>query len=325
MANNTLTEKDEELVPVEVGSDGKPLKEEAQDTDAKDAEEPDEEEDDGDERLAESQDDGEEEVVSSNRKRRMKRREVRKRARDHADREMRLLREQNDAMARRLAAVEGNALTQNTATLEQRMAEAARETQQAEAILAKAIKAGNGDDAAAALRIRDEARGRIQQLDQARAYLLQAKNRAAAPQPDARVQSLAREWVEANPWYDPTGRDEDSRVAKAVDDGLVREGYDPRNADYWHELTRRVSARLGGAGAKRGASDADDDDAEASPRKKAPPMGNGRQHAPTSTRKEVFVTPERKQAMIDAGVWEDSTLRNRYLKAYQAYDKSSAR
>jgi hypothetical protein len=37
------------------------------------------------------------------------------------------------------------------------------------------------------------------------------------------------------------------------------------------------------------------------------------------------VTPERKQAMIDAGIWDDVPRRNQMLKAYQAYDKSSAR
>jgi hypothetical protein len=41
---------------------------------------------------------------------------------------------------------------------------------------------------------------------------------------------------------------------------------------------------------------------------------------PPSTRKEVYVSPERVQAMKDAGVWDDSALRNRYLKAYQDYD-----
>jgi hypothetical protein len=37
------------------------------------------------------------------------------------------------------------------------------------------------------------------------------------------------------------------------------------------------------------------------------------------------VTPERKQAMIEAGVWDDPVLRQRYLKAYQDYDNGTAR
>jgi hypothetical protein len=328
MADKVLEEKDEDLEIVEVDANGKPVgqTEEALKAEAAasepEADDADDDEDEGDERLAASQDDTDDEVVSANRKRRLKRREVRKRARENAERELRLLRDQNDLMARRLAALEGNVLTQNSATIDQRLADVAREAQQAEMILAKAIKAGNGDDAAAALRIRDEAKLRIQQLDQARNYVAQAKAQAAAPKVDTRVSSLAQEWVAANPWYDPKGGDEDSRITRAIDDGLVREGYDPKNVDYWHELTRRVSTRLNTTSKQRGD---DTEEVAETPRRKAPPTGNTREHVPPSTKREAFVTQERKQAMIDAGVWDDPVLRQRYVKAYQAYDKSSAR
>ena len=122
--------------------------------------------------------------------------------------------------------------------------------------------------------------------------------------------------MDANPWYDPRGRDEDSAITKVIDNQLAAEGYNPKDADYWHELTRRVAARIG------------DDEVETrqSPSKrKAPPTGTTREHAPVSTKKEIYVTPERKQAMIDAGIWDDVPRRNQMLKAYQAYDKSSAR
>ena len=62
-----------------------------------------------------------------------------------------------------------------------------------------------------------------------------------------------------------------------------------------------------------------------SEKKKAPPIGGTREHAPQSTRKEVSVTPERKQAMIDAGIWDDPVRRAKQIKAYQAYDRNSAR
>jgi hypothetical protein len=71
-----------------------------------------------------------------------------------------------------------------------------------------------------------------------------------------------------------------------------------------------------------------DDDAaparDSAPRRKAPPQGGTREHAPTSTRKEIYVTPERKQAMMDAGIWDDVAKRNQMLKAYQAYDKNGS-
>ena len=43
---------------------------------------------------------------------------------------------------------------------------------------------------------------------------------------------------------------------------------------------------------------------------------------PASTRKGVYVTPERRQAMEDAGVWDDPVARNKYLKAYAEYDRN---
>lgn len=316
MADNKLIETDEdiELVPVET-----PPKDAKADAEAEEDEDDEDAPEEGDARLAESQDDSEDDI-SPNRKRRLKRREVRKRAKDNADRELHLLREQNTDMARRLAAVEGHALSTNEQTLEQRMQYAMNEAKQAEHIMARAVEAGNGDDMATALRLRDEANGRANQLYRAKQQVEQVRRQHAAPAVDARVQSFAREWLAANPWYDPSGRDEDSRVTKAIDDGLVFQGYDPKSPEYWYELTRRVATRIGPE---------DDDGASAAPaaaaRRKAPPTGNSREHVPPSTRKEVYVTPERKQAMIDAGVWEDPTARTRYLKAYQAYDKNSAR
>ena len=321
MADDKLIETDEdELIAVETPPKDEGKTEPKTEAEAE-AEEDDEEDDkdEGDARLAESQDDSEDDI-SPNRRRRLKRREIRKRAKDHAERELHFLREQNNELMRRVSAVEGHALSTNAQTLDQRMQEALRDAQQAETIMARAVEAGNGDDMATALRLRDEANRRAWELSQSKQQVEQVRKQVANPGPDPRVRSLAQEWLTANPWYDANGRDEDSRITKAIDDGLVAQGYDPKTPDYWHELTRRVSTRLNGAAAQE--ADAPE---PANARRRAPPTGNTREHAPVSTRKEVYVTPERKQAMIDAGVWDEPALRTRYLKAYQAYDKTSAR
>ena len=146
----------------------------------------------------------------------------------------------------------------------------------------------------------------------------QARQQASKP-PAANpaVVNYAREWMQANPWYDPQGRDRDSALTKAIDNELAREGYDPSSREYWEELTSRVAEAFGeGEAASAPAS---------KPRRKAPPTGNTREHAPVSTKREIYVTPERKAAMIEAGVWDDPVQRQRYLKAYQAYDSGSAR
>jgi hypothetical protein len=316
-----ITEKDEDeevLVPVETLPEAKkePEADDKADAKADDAEEDDhDEEDEGDARLAENAEEKNEEVISANRKRRQKRKELQTKAREKTEYELRMLREQNAELMRRVGSVETHAVHQNLSAIEGRLQEAVNDARMAEDILGKAIEAGNGADAAAALRLRDEAQGRAFQLNQAKQQLTQ---RQQAPRgADLVVQNLAREWLSANPWYDPKGSDEDSRITKAIDDGLTGEGYNPKSQEYWHELTRRVSARLAPAdGAQRKGPDTG--------RRTPPPQGNGREHAPQSTRNEIYVTPERKQAMIDAGSWDDPAKRNKMLKAYRDYDKNSA-
>lgn len=310
MADNQMTENDgEDEFEIIEGEEPvqEPVQEDADDSD---------DDDDSDERLGDSEDDSDDEIVSRNRIKRQKRREVRQRAKEHADRELSLLREQNETLLRRVSAIEGNTLASNVSAIDQRIAQAQADVKQAESIIARAVEAGNGDDVATAMRLRDEAQYEAQQLWQQKQQVEQVRQQHANPGPDPRVVSYAKEWMDANPWYDPSGRDEDSAVTKAIDNQLAAEGYNPKDADYWHELTRRVASRIG------------DDEAEtrASPTKRrAPPTGTTREHAPVSTKKEIYVTPERKQAMVDAGIWDDVPRRNQMLKAYQAYDKSSAR
>ena len=310
MADNQLTEKDEDDIVVIEGEE--PVQEPVQD-DADD----DSDDDEGDERLGDSEDDSDEEISKSRSfVKRQKQRERQKRAKEHADRELSELRQQNDTLLRRVSAIEGNTLASNVNALDQRIAQAQADVKQAENIIARAVEAGNGDDVATAMRLRDEAQYEAQQLWQHKQQVEQARQQHANPGPDPRVVNYAKEWMDANPWYDPNGRDEDSAITKVIDNQLASEGYSPKDADYWHELTRRVASRIG------------DDEAETRQnpsKRKAPPTGTTREHAPVSTKKEIYVTPERKQAMIDAGIWDDVPRRNQMLKAYQAYDKSSAR
>lgn len=303
---DTITENDDDLIPVD-----EPV--EVAETPAEDNDEGDDGEDDGDARLAQSEDDNEDDVTTSsnNRERRRKRREIQKRARDAAQRELEHLRSTVATLAQRVAATESHAVQTNVQTLEQRLAQAQAEVQQAERIIAAATDAGNGNDVVAAMRIRDEAIAQARALENAKTQFTQRAQQAAQPQVDPNVVNYARQWMEANPWYNPQATDRDSALTKAIDSELAREGYNPASREYWEVLTERVADALG--------------EGEAKPRRKAPPTGNTREHAPQSTKREIYVTPERKQAMIDAGVWDDPVKRQSMLRAYQAYDKSSAR
>lgn len=310
---NTLTEDDdsisetEELIPVETPPEGD--------------DDQDEDENQEDERLAQSEDDSDEDIsTSSNRERRRKRREMQKKARDAAQRELAELRQTVAMLSQRVSQSETQAATANANTaaadVQARYNKAVADMQQAERVIAAATEAGNGEDVVAAMRIRDQAIAEAQQMQAEYQQLEAARQQAATPQVDPTVVTYAREWMEANPWYDPNGADRDSALTKAIDNELAREGYNPTTRIYWEELTARVAEALG-----EGAEGAEE--SPRSPRRRAPPTGNTREHAPVSTKKEIYVTPERKQAMIEAGVWDDPVARNRYLKAYQAYDRDN--
>lgn len=307
MADNQITEDDgdDDIVVIEGEP---PVEDDSPQVDEDDSDD----DDDSDERLGDSEDDSDDEIVSRNRIKRQKRQAARQRHKDRADAELNLLREQNDALLRRVSAIEGNTLANNVSAIDQRLNQVQNEVKQAEMIIARAVEAGNGEDVAAAMRLRDDAQREAAQLWQSKQQVEQVRQKHANPGPDPRVVNYANEWMQANPWYDPSGRDEESAITKVIDNQLAAAGYDPKSADYWHELTRRVAARIG------------DNEASAPARRKAPPTGTTREHAPVSTKKEIYVTPERKQAMIDAGIWDDVPRRNQMLKAYQAYDKSSA-
>ena len=303
MSDTEITETDEEFEIIE----GPPPEEDEK-------LEADEGDEDEDARLAESDEDHEDEISSQSRKRRLKRREVQKRARDNAARELDFLRQQNSEITRRLQAVEGHAISSNEQGIDARLQQTLQDIRQAEHIIARATEAGNGDDAMAAMRIREQAMDEARQLQYNKQQVAQVLEQVNQPRPDPRVQSYAGEWMQANPWYSPQGRDDDSAVVNAIDAAMTAQGYDPTSRAYWEELTSRVAARVS------------DDDAgpQTSSRRRAPPQGSTREYAPTSTRKEIYVTPERKAAMIEAGVWDDPAARTRMLKAYQAYDKNGS-
>ena len=306
MTDNTIKDEDE-LIPVET-----PPEEEEEDSKAEnDAGDDDDDEDD---RLAESDEDSDEEIrTSRNKRRNLRRRDVHRRAKETAEQKIRLLEQQNAEMLRRLSSVEGHALNSNAQTLDERLQKAQRDVQQAEHFIAKATEAGNGEDVVAAMRIREQAAAEAQQLQQARYQFDEARKQSTTPQVNPAVVNYAKEWMSANSWYDPSGRDRDSALTKAIDNEIVQEGYNPATREYWEELTARVADALG------------EGNPAPKPKRRGPPTGNTREHAPVSTKREIYVTPERKQAMIEAGVWDDATLRQRYLKAYQSYDAGSAR
>lgn len=262
---------------------------------------------------------------------RRSRRQRQKEARDRDQRELKFLRSRNEQVERQIGELTRRQVATETATIDQRIAQLDNAMRSADDVYAKAIDANEGKDAAEAMRIRDNLKD---QRDGLQAY----KDQSAAGAPteeavDPLLIENVKSWSERNTWFDFGRRDEDSAIAGAIDDMLIRDGYDPRTPEYYDELDKRVARRLPhlsqkrGKGDGNGADDLDDDD-------DTPPGGGQRKPGGPKFRiggqerplrpNEVHISRERKEAMIEAGVWEDPVLRKNYLKRYAEWDREHA-
>jgi hypothetical protein len=291
MNTEKMTEKDdEEIVAIETGPD--------QD----------------DERLSGSGDDGGEggsdEVRAARRDERRRARDRRRKGKEMTLAELDTLRRRNEELERRLQSIENRAVHQDLRAVDDRLSTAQNRAYQAERVLADAVQRGDGAKTTQALRARDQALEEARQLAAVKTRFQQAE--APAERVDPRLKTHAQEWMEDNPWYDPDAKDEDSAIVNTIDNRLAAEGWDPTTAEYWDELQRRVEKRIG---ARKGGSS----------NRRGPPIGGGREHASSATRREVYVSPEAKQAMVEAGVWEDPIKRKRVLARMADAERNATR
>ena len=285
--------------------------------------------DDDDEPIARSSDEGgSEEERDAIRERRRQEKQDRKQRRDGAIKrdkvELDFLRKRNDDLERRVSVQEQRTHSLDLSAFDGAINKAAQEADMADRVIAKAVAAGNGEDVTQAMRYRDQAIARIQQLNFQKQQVAQQK-----PQPqqiDDLTLRYAQDFIKENPWYDAQGRNEDSAIVIAIDQSLAKDGFNPQTEEYWDELRKRAARRLPerfeSDSPSRGGNDKAEPREARQPRG-GPAVGSGREHAPASTRKEVYISPERRQALVEAGVWDDPVLRSKYVKRYAEYDRQN--
>lgn len=275
--------------------------------------------DDEDEPVARqnAEEDEREAIRERRRVEKKERKERRERAIERDKIELEFLRKRNDDLERRISGIEERTQKSDISMLDQKLKEAVNEVQLAEKVIAKAVAAQNGEDVAQALRYRDQAMLKARQLEAAKKQAEQPKPATPPPVDDVAL-AHAREFIKDHSWYSPEGKDESSAIVLAIDNSLVKEGFNPRSEDYWDELRDRVRRRLPEKFESEGAPARKAEQRQA---RGGPAVGSGREHAPASTRREVYISPERKQALIEAGVWDDPVLRQKYIKKYMEYDR----
>lgn len=320
----TLTE-DDESVEEYVAVEEAPEKEDFGDSKREDDDSPDEE--DAPKVVSEEEDaEGDDAEREKIRARRREERKLRKQRRDEAvnrDRtELDFLRNRNDDLERRLTGVEHSSKQTALSNLKTSFEAARADVAAAEQIIAKAVEAGEGEDVAKAMRYRDEAMMKVNRLGhviKTQSNAKQAPQQKAPVVPNVKpiVQEHAKDFMDEHSWYNPAKKDEASSIVLAIDNSLAAEGFNPESEEYWDELRDRIRLRL---------PEKFENEKKAPPAKReqrgGPRVGSGKEHAPRSSRRAVYINPERKAALIEAGVWDDPILRQKYIKRYAEYDKN---
>lgn len=186
-----------------------------------------------------------------------------------------------------------------------------------------AFSSQDGAAHASAVSNMQEIRDRFNNLHRIK-QAVEQRQRQPAPL-DPRVIQHAQDWKERNSWYDPAQADEDSKVAAMIDNAMAAEGLSPSTAVYWQELDRRLARylphRYGNTPRHNGQNGSKPGNA---PRQGAigrtvPVAGGGR--AAPGGNGGVRLSPEREQAIREAGLWNDPEKRKKAIAAYRKYDK----
>lgn len=360
-------QEEEEFVIVEVDNSGKPINQgeaashDSEDDDqdeVQDEEQDDHDEDSDEQRMGHAEGEQEEETLEERRERR-KREQRAKRVRNRvtAEAKDRLIQNQGRMLLNlqeQVAKLEGRTVRYDVNLLQSQLSQIEAQQGDAKAVLAKLVKAGDGDGVAEVtemqMQLRDQHRQITEQLKRAKGARKSGQQEgegeegsASPPQPSRRVpvhdpEILRRAvaWASRHPFADPKkGDPEEIQIVRAIDHNMTQEGgWDPHTDEYWTELTSRVKRRLpqyfkkpapngeGNGGRRVNGDNGNRRPAQGGPRM-APASQSGGGSRPLG-KNEVKVNPDRKAAMIAAGKWDDPAKRNRMLAEYARYDRENA-
>lgn len=308
------------------------------------------EEDKEEARLGESEElereaEAKEKQKATHKSRRQRQKEAERRLRTERD----FLERRNEAVEKELIALRKRMDSTDKSGLDQRIQYTKSQIARAEKIAADATTAGKGDEAIEAIKLRDNMRDSLRNMEERKEQIEKQEREPPREQIDPALAREARGWMKRTAWYDPQLRDQDSKIARALDIAVEEDGFDPTTPEYFEELDKRIAKVLPHR-AKKGKKrdddaddedieDQDEDEEETPRRRQARSNGKDRgQQRPSGGPRfrtggpgrdlrsnEVFLSPERIAAMKEVGAWDDPVLRQKYLKKYQEWDRDNPR
>ena len=149
---------------------------------------------------------------------------------------------------------------------------------------------------------------------------------------------LSQEFLARNSWIDPSPDNSDtiSKAALAIDAQVLNEGYNPNTPAYWNELENRLAEVMpykfeqdqqDGRQQGRQQPQRQTQQRQAQPQvqRRGPMAGASEGGAPR--RQQVAVTPGRKQALLDAGVIDNTgrvTNKTKFTRIMQQFHEFDA-
>jgi hypothetical protein len=243
---------------------------------------------------------------------RVKRKEYHKQVSTEKDHKLDFLSRQNQELLERLSVLEKKSNSSDIARLNKAMEDAHNKTLFAKQKMAEAIAAGNGELHASAQEMWFESRRQFEALDAVKRKATAQPRQRTIQAPDPQLQRHASNWMENNQWYDPNGKDPDSKVALTIDQAMAEEGWNPKTPQYWEELDNRLQKYL----PHRYTGDANERPTQKRPRNFV--TGSGRESASSSAigKNQFALTREQVSAMKDAGMWDDPDKRAKMIRRY---------
>ena len=227
-----------------------------------------------------------------------------------------LMKRENELLAERLANLEKRAYSNELARLEKALEDETVRLNYYETKMEEAITAGDGETFKKAQSMWHSSKSKVDQLSNV--HQSSTAPQPQVPQVDPRLQKHASDWIARNNWYDPNLSNTESRIAKALDEELVAEGWDAKTRDYWDELDRRLSKHID-------SSYNDHTDVRTSSKgPRSVVTSSGRESINGSSNRGTFtLRPEQVRAMKDAGMWDDPQKRAKMIKTYAQYARNN--
>jgi len=265
--------------------------------------------------------DDSEAVRAARRARRRSKKDLIRKTNEEKDVRLQAIQRENEELRNRLSRVEQKTQAYDVGRIDKALEDQQVRMEYARMKLAEATGSGDGEGAVKAQELLYEAREQLQQLNRLKKEADKPVQNAG-PTINPNVQRHASTWIERNSWYKPDLSDTDSKIAKVIDEDLVKEGWNPDSGDYWDELDSRLQKRL--PHRYNDASDKRDTDRR-TPRNTVGSSGREASAAYGGTNRTFTLSAEQVRAMKDAGMWDNSEKRAKMIKRYAAESRNNPR